>query len=110
MIYVIAVMAALMTLEGAYGWYQKDQRELAEAKVATLEAQVGRQNDAVKTTKEEGDRRVAQATKGVAASAAVTQAMVDEAKRLRDELEKGTPVGSACPAGAAVAQVRKGLR
>jgi len=109
-IYVILSLVVALGLSGGYGWYQGEKRELAEAKVTTLEAQIGRQNDAVAATKAEGDRRVAAATKGVAASAAVTQAMLGEAARLRKELESGIPVGTDCPAGAAVAQVRRGLR
>lgn len=109
MTYVIIVMGVMLAGASTYGWYQHEERVVAEAKVTTLEAQIGRQNDAVAATKAEGDKRVAQATKGVAASAAVTQAALEEAARLRKANEQGTPVGD-CPAGAAAAQIRKGLR
>ena len=110
MSYVIIALVVALGLSGGYGWYQREERQVAEAKVGELEAKIGRQNDAVKVTKDEGDRRVAAAAKGIAASAAVTQATLQEAARLRRELESGIPVGTDCPAGAAVTQIRKGLR
>lgn len=111
MIQGLVVMGILLALTGFWGYTQKQAKETAEAKLETCITQISRQNDAVKVTKEEGDRRVSQATKGVAASAAVTQAAVAEAKRLRDLAGKDAPPPPKdCPAGAAVEQIRKGLR
>jgi len=108
-IYVIGALALMLAISSGYGAWQHKAREVAEAQVGELQAQVGRQNDAVKVTKEEGDRRVSQATKGIAASAVVTQAAMDEAKRLRVLAESTLPPPTDCPAGAAVQQIRKGL-
>jgi hypothetical protein len=113
MIYVLVAMGIALAISSGYGYIQHEQKLVAEAKVTVLETQIGRQNDAVAVTKADGDRRVAQATKGVAASAAVTQAAVAEAARLRALGDVPTPpvvVASNCPAGAAVGQIRKGLQ
>ena len=110
MTYAIIALAGALAISGLYGWNEHSQRQIAEEKVATLESQIGRQNDAVAATKAEGDKRVAQATKGVAASAAVTQAALEEAARLRMLSEAALPLPVDCPAGAAVAQIRRGLR
>jgi len=109
-IYGIAALLFALAVSSGYGYIQHEQKLVAEAKVTVLETQIGAQNKAVEATKAEGDRRVSQATKGVAASAAVTQAAVDEAKRLRTLNEAQVPVPTDCPAGAAVAQIRKGFR
>ncbi len=109
MIYVIVIMVGLLAASSGYGWFQHEELTVAKSKVTTLETQISSQNKAVEATKAEGDKRVAQATKGVAAAATVTKAAVDEAARLRELQKGGTPAG-ACPAGMAVAELRKGMK
>ncbi len=60
-------------------------------------------------TKADGDRRVAAAEKGVQKAAAASRGAVQEAARLRAVQGQPAPAG-ACPAGAAVAEVRAGLK
>ena len=109
MMYLLAGMALVTALTGAWGAWERHSKETAEAKVETLETRLDAQNKAVAALKAEGDRRVAQATKGIAASAKVTQAAVSEAARLRKAGEGSTPPGP-CPAGIATDKIRAGLK
>lgn len=112
--YLIAGAALIGALGGLY-WkvdssgYARAEAEL-QPKIDACHAAVQKQNEAVAALKAEGDRRVGRATKGVAASAVVTRAAVDEARRLRILAEGALPAPTDCPAGVAVQQIRKGLK
>ena len=74
-----------------------------------LKGKLETQNKAIAELRAEGDRRVAAASKGIAASAKVTQAAVSEAARLRALHDGETPAGP-CPAGIATDKIRAGLK
>lgn len=81
----------------------------AQAQVAERDAKIEAQNEAVKVTKADGDRRVAEASKGVKAATQATAKARNEAERLRVASRAPTMPG-ACPAGDAVADIRAGLK
>ena len=80
-----------------------------EASNKDLGGKIDAQNKAIADLKAEGDRRVAAASKGIAASAKVTEAAVSEAARLRALHGGETPAGP-CPAGSATDKIRAGLK
>ena len=80
-----------------------------EPKIAACQTAVEAQNQAIAATKAEGDRRIAAAAKGAAQARRDAQGAISEAERLRTITRTPAPAGS-CPAGSAVAEVRKGFR
>ena len=109
MIYLLGGLALIAALSGLFGAWEHKGKLAAEAQVTALETKIEAQNQAVLAVKAEGDRRVAQARQGVATATQATQAARSEAERLRGLQSAPTPAG-ACPAGAAVAELRKGLK
>ena len=105
----LAVMGAIG--EGVHQvkkWGGEDVRAELQPKIDFCHASIEAQNAAVQQLRVEGDRRIAAATIGVAKAQEGTKAARSEAERLR--VLAGTQAEpSACPAGAAVAEVRKGL-
>lgn len=108
MVYVAGVLLVLLLIAGGYAKIERADRIAAEAKVTACEARIEKQNEAIKTTKEEGDRRVAAAKKGVVQAGKETAAARSEAARLRKLQEGKGPTGP-CPAGVAMSEIRKGL-
>lgn len=80
----------------------------AQQREAALGVQIKVQNDAVAALKAEGDAKVAKASEGLRREATKAQAARSEAERLRT-LAKAPVAATACPAGQAVEEVRKGL-
>lgn len=109
MIYVYLVVGALVLGLGAWGKYEQTRADGAEAQVQALGAKIEQQNQAVEQTKADGDRRVAEAQKGLKIASATAQGYRSEAQRLRSMVGQPTPAGN-CPAGLAVAELRKGLK
>lgn len=108
MVYLYIVVAIAFAGLGAYAKIEHSGKLEAEAQVAERDAKITAQNAAIATTKADGDRRVAEAQKGIAKAATASQAARNEAERLR--VASRTPAKpSACPAGDAVAEIRKGL-
>ena len=114
MIYLYIAAAIAFAGLGLYAKFEHAGKAEAEAKVETLETKITAQNSAIAQTKAEGDRRVAEATKGVQRATAATAAARGEAARLRalaglpGSPAKPTPPGS-CPEKDAVAELRKGF-
>ena len=109
MIYVLGAFALVAALSGLWGGWEHKGKLEAQAQVAERDAKIEAQNQAIATTKAEGDRRVAAASAGAAKAAQATRAARSEAERLRGIQALPTPAGD-CPAGVAVAEVRKGLK
>ena len=109
MIYVLIAAGVIAAAGGLFGAWEHHSVQTAEAKLGECSATLKQQNDAITATKAEGDKRVAEATKGIARAAQATQAARTEAERLRVLQGQPTPAG-ACPAGKAVAEIRKGLK
>ncbi len=109
MLYLVGVMALVATLSGLYGGWEHKGKLAAEAQFQACEAKIESQNAAIQQTKAEGDRRGAEASKGVKAATQATAKARSEAERLRT-LTSSPNAPSACPAGQAVAEVRKGLQ
>lgn len=109
MIYLIGGMALVIVLLGAAVDVEHNRVKAAQSQVAALGSKIEQQNQAIAATKADGDRRVAEAQKGVQASQERTKAALSEAARLRALAAAKTPLG-ACPSGLAVAELRKGFR
>ena len=109
MIYLLGAMALVAALSGLWGGWEHNRAGKFEAQVSELNTKIEAQNAAIQQTKAEGDRRVAEATKGVARAIQTTRAAQTEAERLRSLQGAATPAGN-CPAGSAVAELRKGLK
>ena len=108
-IYILGAFAIVAALSGLYGAWEHKGKVAAEAQVAELGAKIEQQNQAILQVKAEGDRRVAEASKGVQNAARATQAARSEAERLRT-LQNAPSPSSSCPAATAVAELRKGLK
>ena len=108
-IWLIGGMALVIALLGAGMKMEHSGKVAAEAQVAERDAKIQAQNAAVATTKADGDRRVAEAKKGITRAATATQEARKEAERLRVASRNTPTKPGACPAGDAVAEVRKGL-
>lgn len=102
-------MALAIAIATGWGKWEQHRAETAEAKVSAAEAKIEQQNSAIAATKADGDRRVAEASKGVARATKETKAAQSESARLLELAKSKTPPG-ACPAGNAVAELRKGLK
>lgn len=109
MIYLYIAAAIAFAGLGAYAKIEHSRADAAQAQVAERDAKIEQQNAAIKATKEEGDRRVAAASQGVVRATKETAAARTEAERLKTLSAAPTPAG-ACPAGAAMAEIRKGLK
>ena len=109
MIYLIGGMAIVIALLGGYADIQHSRAQAAQAQVQALGAKIEQQNQAIAATKADGDRRVAEAEKGLKAATDGAKAARSEAARLRALAQAKTPLG-ACPAGMAVAELRRGLK
>ncbi len=114
MIYLYIAAAIAFAGLGVWGKYEQTRADGAEAKVEALDSKIEQQNAAVQQTKADGDRRVAEAVKGVQAARKVTAGAQAEAARLRalaggpGKPQTPTPAGS-CPEAQAVAEIRRGL-
>ncbi len=108
MIYLYIAAAIAFAAVSGYAAIEHSRAGKFEAQVAERDARIESQNAAIATTKADGDRRVAEATKGVAKATKETQAARNEAERLR-VATRAPSKPSACPAGDAVSEVRKGL-
>lgn len=110
MIYLIAGMAITIALLGAAVDVEHNRVIAAKAQVEALGSKVEQQNQAILATKADGDRRVKEAQDGLARATQGAASARAEAARLRTLAQSGkTPLG-ACPAGMAVAELRRGLR
>lgn len=86
-----------------------EYRVQAEAREKALGETIAVQNRAVAALETESRNRIAKADAGLKTEKNASKKSQDEAKRLRDAAS--TPQEpSACPAGDAVSEVRKGLR
>ncbi len=79
-----------------------------KAEKTALEGTLATQERAVQALKAEGEAKVAKATEGLRRATTASLAARSEAERLRG-LAKGAAAATACPAGSAVEEVRKGL-
>ena len=108
MIYLIAGMGLVIVLLGGYADIQHNRVIAAKAELGECTAKIEQQNQAIAATKAEGDRRVAEASKGVKAATVATAKARSEADRLRGLAGGATPTGT-CSSASAVAEIRKGL-
>lgn len=106
---IVGLVIALAVAMG-YGYLEHQKVLVAEANLTTCTTELGAQNKSVKTTADDGIRRMTNAAKGIEASTAATKSVAAEAERLRALNEAVMPTPAECPAGAAIAQIRKGLR
>jgi predicted negative regulator of RcsB-dependent stress response len=83
-----------------------------EAKIVTLEGSLAAQNEAIAKLGRESADRKAKAVEAVRKAREGTQAARSEAERLKTLAKAGNaPTASQeCPAGAAVAEIRRGLK
>lgn len=109
MIYLYIVVAIAFAAVSGYAAIEHSGKVAAEAELGACNTKIVSQNAAIATTKADGDRRVAEASKGVAKATKATQAARTEAERLA-ELLKNPPKPGACPAASGVAEIRRGLR
>jgi len=108
-LYWLLGMAIVAAVAGGYGAWEHKGKLAAEAETQACAAKLEAQNQAVLALKAEGDRRIAAAQKGLKAASEQGQAARSEAERLRGLVSGATPPG-ACPAGAAVSELRRGLK
>jgi hypothetical protein len=114
-IYAVMFLAVAGVVGGAYHTVKKSGYAEAEAefkpKLEACTSEVQKANDAALAVKAEGDRRIAQASKGVAKARQEAKGAISEAEGLRGLAKAPTPpsASGSCPAAAAVAEVRKGL-
>lgn len=109
MIYVYIAVAIAFAAVSGYAAIEHSRATAAKAELGECNTKIESQNAAIAATKADGDRRVAEAAKGAARAAKTTEAARTEAERLKALLAAAAPAGS-CPAGAGVAEVRKGLK
>ncbi len=109
MIWLYAAAAIAFAAVSGYAAIEHSRAGKFEAQVAERDAKIEQQNAAIATTKADGERRVAEASKGVAKAATATKAARNEAERLR-VVTRTVTVPGACPAADAVAELRKGLQ
>lgn len=112
-------LAAAVGVLGLAVWVQTERLNVCRdglvaerQKVAFLAGEIGRQNAAIDALKAESDRRVGEASKGLAKATTDAQAARGEAARLRitaKEAGAQKAPAQACPAGRAVATIRRGL-
>ena len=88
--------------------YTEAQAEL-QPQIDQCQGELAKANDAAKAVKAEGDRRVAEASKGVAKAKREAAGAISEAQRLRTA-SKGNAAPSACPAADAASVLRSGLK
>lgn len=109
MLYAIIGMGIALAVAMGYAKIEHSGRLAAEAQVEARDATIREQNAAVLALKVEGDRKLSEASKGVAKAKEGTQAARTEAERLR--VLASVPVKpGACPAADGVALVREGLK
>jgi hypothetical protein len=111
--YLSAGLAIALTAVSVFAWFEHERAGISADKLGVCEQKISGQNDAVKNTAADGARRVANAAKGVESAAAATKSVLAEAERQRQLAAGATPdtaAAKACPAGAAVAELRKGLK
>jgi hypothetical protein len=89
----------------------EEYKVMAEAREKALGTQIEVQNRAVEALEAEGKARQARAAEGLKKAQEGTKAARSEAERLKTLAKaENAPTGiEACPAGAAVAEIRKGL-
>lgn len=109
LIYVIGALLLALALTGGYAKYEYTRAEGAEAKVETQKVKIESMNQASLATKADGDRRVAEASRGIARATKETALARTDAERLKGLQGSATPA-VACPAGEAVSELRKGLK
>ena len=85
-----------------------EYRATAEIREKALGETINVQNRAVAALETESKNRIARAEKGRLEALRMTQGARNEAERLRG-LAKATQAPSACPAGQAVEEIRRGL-
>ena len=114
---LLGILIAGIVLVGSLaGFVAMERKAGGDAVRAKLQPQleacqvaVESQNQAIAKTKADGDRRVAEATKGVAKARTEAKAAISEAQRLRIA-SKGNAAPGACIAADAAAELRKGLK
>ena len=113
MAYGLIALAILGSVAGLVGYERKAGGDAVRAElqpqIESCKAAVAQQNAAVAALKATSDAKIAQASKGLAKAAQEGKAARSEAERLR-ALAKAPAAPSACAAGDAVAEVRKGLK
>ena len=80
-----------------------------QPQIDQCQGELTKANDAAKALKADGDRRVAEATKGVARARREAAGAISEAQRLRTA-SKTNAAPSACIAADAATELRKGLK
>lgn len=117
--YGLMALAVLGAIGGFVGYERKAGGDSVRAElqpkltacqdqVSTMSGQITKQNEAVASLKTTGDAKIAAASKSLAKATTDAQAARTEAQRLR-ALASQTVSPSACPAGDAVAEIRKGI-
>jgi predicted negative regulator of RcsB-dependent stress response len=82
-----------------------------EAKIVTLQGSLAAQNEAIAKLGRESADRKAKASKALQAAQEGVQKARSEAERLKTLARpENAPTASACPAGDAVSEIRRGLR
>ena len=111
--YGLIALAILGSIAGLVGYERKAGADAVRAElqpqIESCKAAVAQQNAAVAALEATSKAKIAAASKGLAKAATATAAARTEAERLRVAAKAGGAPTS-CPAGQAVAEIRKGLK